>query len=282
MRAVASTRSTGASSGSSSGGGDARVDAAEGRPGPRRAPASSGGTVDVDAAPGRRQLERRAGGVERGLAEVEVDAAAADAHRAAPQRRRPARSLDAADVGRDRELVGRLVADGPAAGEHLSERPAAPTSTATDLATASLASRSSRPPLRRHAPDDSSLESARWVSALQGGRLAARAIAAAGVDVALHALRRPRDADLRGLPPRGRPRRRRPRTSSPPRTRPRRGAASGARAASRSSPRARASPGPSRPSRTASRRRRRSSCSAARARSRRPSGARCRSSTSSR
>ena len=75
----------------------------------------------VDAAPGRGERERRSGGVEDGLAQIEVDAAEHHAHRAAPQRRRPAGSLDTSDADDDHELVGGLVADAPAPRKHLSQ-----------------------------------------------------------------------------------------------------------------------------------------------------------------
>ena len=80
-RALASTRSTGASSGKLLGTGDARVDAAERRPVLDEHPPARAGRTTLTPPQARRELERRALRVERRLAQVEVDAAEDDAHR---------------------------------------------------------------------------------------------------------------------------------------------------------------------------------------------------------
>ncbi len=117
---------------------------------------------------------------------------------------------------------------------------------------------------------------------VHGGKLAARALKEAGVEVHLHALGRPHHAALRRLPRRRHPHRSTCATSRPPCTRPTRGrAATRARSASPPSRRAQASPTASPASRTRGARTRPSWCSAARARSRTCAAARSRRWTTS-
>ena len=234
---------------------------------------------EVDASPGRGELERRAGRVEHGLAQIQVDAAEHDAHRAVAQRAGPARPLDTSHVGRDRELVGRLVADRLPARESLPHGPEADEH--DDRPDAGPDEESHPCLLRVDTPRRSESRVRPMGERLQGGRLAARAIAAARVDTIFtlsgghvmpiyegcrhegvrvvdvrHEQSAAHAAEAWGEGPAGG-----------------RGGARDRRAGrDRDGDGRRELPSP---------RRRRSSCSGARARWPRPSGARCRSSTSS-